>query len=582
MTKSCSLASFLLWGISTLFFLGCSNSSDYSGQDPKVSAADAVIVFQAGAEEDVTFLHQKHAELWDQACFVCHNHFDVRTDGAWKCAECHSNNDTEGLCADDVNNHDCMAAQCYNCHQDPAMVPGGDPAPNCIDCHIPISTGTFVDGAVQGLRYQTSSQSGLTDASGSFFYLAGGDITFSVGTIVIGSAPVRGFMTPLDLVAGAAGVTDQTVTNIARFLQSLDVDGNPDNGTVLPPDIHTVAQGMTINFAVDKATFELNQNLIALLNNYVFTLVDEADAQAHLQNSIDNQYPPATGTRVSGAPNTQFVLQGAYTATAGVNYTYKWYRDCLVGGVSEISGANSTTYQPTVPSDLGCNISFEVTPDTAGGSASQSGWLGPINNDNPYALYATIGAASEIDQYIFRVSGSTDDDVVIDVQSVESDGAWFDPSHHSLQTPCVGCHDDDGAENLGFLDGGPDNGDSNDKLITNVYLYDTDGTTVKDSKDCWPSACSVSLGDCQPGCDALDVLTRGGRNPYLDIAATGSLSPGDYTVKIGAAPVVFSVDSQGEDINTDGNWYSNSLVEVYPWGGYPHVRSNYKITFTFN
>ena len=97
------------------------------------------------------------------------------------------------------------------------MVPGGDPTPGCVDCHKPLAIGVFVDSPVQGLTYQTGSQRGMTNASGTFSYLAGETITFSVGSIVLGSALAKPFMTPLDLVPGASGVTDQTVSNLSVF-----------------------------------------------------------------------------------------------------------------------------------------------------------------------------------------------------------------------------------------------------------------------------------------------------------------------------------------------------------------------------
>jgi hypothetical protein len=120
------------------------------------------------------------------------------------------------------------------------------------------------------------------------------------------------------------------------------------------------------------------------------------------------------------------------------------------------------------------------------------------------------------------------------------------------------------------------NGPSNDKLIANVYLFNPDGT-INDDRDCWPTDCSVGLDNCQPGCDSSDP-SRNNRNPYLDIS---SLNPGEYTVKIGAAPVDFGTNSQGEDINTDGHYFNGSVAPELI-NGPTHVRSNYMITFTFN
>ena len=42
-----------------------------------------------------------------------------------------------------------------------------------------IETGVFIDSAVGGLKYQTATQSGLTNSSGEFKYIAGENVTFS-------------------------------------------------------------------------------------------------------------------------------------------------------------------------------------------------------------------------------------------------------------------------------------------------------------------------------------------------------------------------------------------------------------------
>src|SRR5258708_33647267 len=43
-------------------------------------------------------------------------------------------------------------------------------------------------------------------------------------------------------------LADPGLTNIARFLQTLDQDGNPDNGTTLTPEIHALVGRRAIDF----------------------------------------------------------------------------------------------------------------------------------------------------------------------------------------------------------------------------------------------------------------------------------------------------------------------------------------------
>lgn len=128
-------------------------------------------------------------------------------------------------------------------------------------------TGRFVDGSVTGLRYQTVSQSGETNANGEFFYYAGETVSFYVGDILIGHANGEATLSPFDL----AGITPPTtsadirrsanrlnsfrpgtplgvVTNIAVFLQTLDDDGDVANGIQIPAAMHGLATGMSLNF----------------------------------------------------------------------------------------------------------------------------------------------------------------------------------------------------------------------------------------------------------------------------------------------------------------------------------------------
>ncbi|MDV6321453.1 hypothetical protein, partial [Chromohalobacter sp. HP20-39] len=74
--------------------------------------------------------------------------------------------------------------------------------------------GVFVDAPVAGLHYVSGNLSGTTDAAGHFNYVLGQMVTFSVGGVTIGSAAGQAVVTPLALVPGATGVTNDTVTNI--------------------------------------------------------------------------------------------------------------------------------------------------------------------------------------------------------------------------------------------------------------------------------------------------------------------------------------------------------------------------------
>jgi para-nitrobenzyl esterase len=114
---------------------------------------------------------------------------------------------------------------------------------------IVLLTGYFMDGPVEGLRYNTATQSGYTGVDGSFQYAEGETVRFYIGSVLIGQAMGTSEITPFDL-AGIAppqtnleivrtmnrvnksrfGTPFETATNITIFLQSLDEDGDFSNG----------------------------------------------------------------------------------------------------------------------------------------------------------------------------------------------------------------------------------------------------------------------------------------------------------------------------------------------------------------
>ena len=72
---------------------------------------------------------------------------------------------------------------------------------------------------------------------GRFTFVPGETVTFSIGGIIIGATKVKPVITPVDLVTGALDENDPAVTNITRFLITLDEDNNPDNGITISPAV---------------------------------------------------------------------------------------------------------------------------------------------------------------------------------------------------------------------------------------------------------------------------------------------------------------------------------------------------------
>jgi len=157
--------------------------------------------------------------------------------------------------------------------------------------------GVFMDGPVGGINYSTPTLKGVTKADGIFKYQAGESVTLSIGGLKLGSTAGKPVVTPLDIVPDAKGVSDQRVVNICVLLQTLDQDGNPDNGILISEKTASfVTQyGMTTNFDKPVRAFSFDsglRNVMAELNNIdAFGLTPRAVkppvvAQKHLEASL--------------------------------------------------------------------------------------------------------------------------------------------------------------------------------------------------------------------------------------------------------------------------------------------------------
>jgi para-nitrobenzyl esterase len=128
--------------------------------------------------------------------------------------------------------------------------------------------GVFIDGPVTGIAYQTLTLKGTTDKAGTFKYRDGEKVTFSVGGVVLGSAVGKPILTPLDIVDGAKDTADQRVVNISVLLQTLDQDGNPENGIIISSKTASLVKkyGAEINFNQPVRAFSFDAGFRNLMN----------------------------------------------------------------------------------------------------------------------------------------------------------------------------------------------------------------------------------------------------------------------------------------------------------------------------
>jgi len=195
-----------------------------------------------------------------------------------------------------------------------------------------ILSGRFIDGPVEGLRYESVDLSGYTAADGGFQYVQGHLVSFYVGEVKLGSALGAPIVTPISLVPGARDETNGTVINIARFIQSLDDDGYLPDGLRIPRIVHDYAVSVSIRFSQPTDVFESDgavQSLVATLTGLTAAgthpLYSVASAQRELQRGLlelvagayTGDFTPISGARWSIAVASTGTVTGSVADSNG-------------------------------------------------------------------------------------------------------------------------------------------------------------------------------------------------------------------------------------------------------------------------
>ena len=152
--------------------------------------------------------------------------------------------------------------------------------------------GIFVDAPVQGLSYsQADGPSGTTDENGAFTYRSdGGQVTFSLGNVTIGTIGGAARVTPYDI----AGDNQDMAINIAQFIQSMHPGWDGQTA------INVSAAGahladVALDFSAGASDFEaaLDTVIAQLPDGDGYQKVDRAAAQTALEEGTKNTFEEA-------------------------------------------------------------------------------------------------------------------------------------------------------------------------------------------------------------------------------------------------------------------------------------------------
>lgn len=158
--------------------------------------------------------------------------------------------------------------------------------------------GVFGSTPVSGLHYGDGDTApGITDEHGYFNYSSNQSITFSIGDLELGGAEGADTITTLSLTNGATSAHDPRVTNKLILLQTLDADGDLNNGIQITETIQreVSANAGTLDFDQPVAAFSAAlQTVMTNLDNAgafsdtdprARTITAATDAEAHFNRA---------------------------------------------------------------------------------------------------------------------------------------------------------------------------------------------------------------------------------------------------------------------------------------------------------
>jgi hypothetical protein len=185
-----------------------------------------------------------------------------------------------------------------------------------------VLTGQLIDSAVSGVRYDTATGSGITDSEGRFEYLEGEEVSFHLGDLLLGETQGAAIVSLFDLAQGVDPVVGNTllkkairnrkdgpgfstVINLAVLLQTLDSDGNPDNGIEISADVAGLFEADSVNLNRHWQDFKHDRGFRQILKEAKSGALLDSNRQirkpwqamAHLYASLDieSKLKPVTG-----------------------------------------------------------------------------------------------------------------------------------------------------------------------------------------------------------------------------------------------------------------------------------------------
>ncbi|WP_127555790.1 hypothetical protein [Saccharospirillum alexandrii] len=194
--------------------------------------------------------------------------------------------------------------------------------------------------------------------NGTFRYEPGEQVAFYLGDLALGAHPGQATLTPLEL-ASAYTSDDELALNIARLLQTLDGDNNPDNGIQLIEEAADLASDLdlTDDLAIQQE-----------LNGLGLTLKSTAAAKAHLD------------TTLATLPSPDLASSYAFTTSANTCSAGREWTSATVQTQTTNVG-DGVRYTGQITDQDGTEYAFDLNGDHKGGTESNTYYIS-IEGDN--------------------------------------------------------------------------------------------------------------------------------------------------------------------------------------------------------
>lgn len=266
-----------------------------------------------------------------------------------------------------------------------------------------VLTGVFKDGAVEGLTFETATQSGTTNGNGEFSYVEGETVTFKIGELVLGSATGQDLITPITLAQtldANATIENPVSQNIAALLQTLDIDGDESNGITITEELASTITITEIDFSqpieavLADIVIQIGQSLGLALN-----VVYPSEAAENMAASLGISFSAPENLVVSHFVNgIQPFFQTwdyTYTSTSAI-YKTTFNADGALQAVAVVARYSGKVFYEAEVNSTNANGLPESLLLTTYGANSLKGTYSATNATNQRLVQLTYNALNQI------------------------------------------------------------------------------------------------------------------------------------------------------------------------------------------